>query len=62
MIPVIKSFNISAESEAEVALKTEYVISAVLGTIVRWYELDMPISTRKLAELIIGSIGYGIME
>ena len=58
---VIKRFNISSENETEAALKTEYVISAALGTIVRWFELDMPISTRKLAELIIGSTKHGIL-
>ena len=58
---VIKHFNISAENEAEAALKTEYVISAALGTIVRWYDLDMPISTRKLAELIVVSASHGVI-
>ncbi|MBR1684821.1 MAG: TetR/AcrR family transcriptional regulator [Clostridia bacterium] len=58
---IIKRFHISAENEAEAALKTEYIISAALGTIIRWYDLDMPISTRKLAELIVGVASHGIM-
>ena len=58
---IIKRFQISAENEAEAALKTEYIISAALGTIIRWYELGMPISTRKLAALIIGSASHGMM-
>ena len=53
-------FGLTTDQSPEMFLTTEFVLSAVLGTIQKWYRLDMPISTVKLAALITDLISNGV--
>ena len=59
--PIFRNMlNLSTKSDVETELKTEFGLSAVLGTVTKWYQLNMPISTEELAELITGTICSGL--
>lgn len=42
----------SSESDIEVELKVEFVLSAVLATITKWYDMGQPISADELGSII----------
>lgn len=50
----------SSESDTITQLKTEFLLSAVLATITKWYELEQPISTIQLGKLIKEMLQQGI--
>lgn len=55
-------FTATSESNVAVELKEEFVLSAVLATITKWYEMRQPISAAQLGVLIKGILEHGIFN
>ena len=53
-------FATSSESNIVAALKEEFVLSAVLATITKWYEMKQPIPISQLGMLIMNILQHGI--
>ena len=53
-------FTESSESDIVATLKEEFVLSAVLATITKWYEMKRPIPISWLGILIMNALRYGL--
>ena len=53
-------FIASSTSNIAAALKEEFVLSAVLATVTKWYEMKQPISISELGMLIMNVLQHGI--
>ena len=53
-------FTASSSSDITAALKEEFLLSAVLATITKWYEMKQPISISELGTLIVDVLQHGI--
>ena len=54
-------FTTNSQSNIAAALKEEFVLSAVLATVTKWYEMKQPISISELGRLIMNILQYGIL-
>ena len=54
-------FTASSTSDIAAALKEEFVLSAVLATVTKWYEMKQPISISELGRLVMNILQYGIL-
>ena len=54
-------FTASSESNIAAALKEEFVLSAVLATITKWYEMKQPIPILQLGMLIMNVLQHGVL-
>lgn len=52
-------FTAGSESDIIAALKEEFVLSAVLATITKWYEMRQPVSISQLGMLIMNMLQHG---
>ena len=52
----------ASDSGVIAELKEEFVLSAVLATVTKWYEMKQPISADELSVLIGGILEQGIFE
>lgn len=59
--PVASAF-VSSTSESSVIaeLKVEFILSAVLATITKWYDMDQPIPTQQLGMMIRSILQQGL--
>ena len=55
-------FTAAADSNIFADLKEEFVLSAVLATVTKWYEMKQPISVTELSVLIRGILEHGIFN
>ena len=55
-----QQLGLTAEQSPKMSLTAEFVLSAVLGTILKWFQLEMPISTVELEALITKLISNGV--
>ena len=54
-------FTTNSQSNIATALKEEFVLSAVLATVTKWYEMKQPISISELGRLVMNILQYGIL-